>query len=291
MDKRNAIHNMKSSILAKSACIIAVAALFIPSSLNAWGGLGHKTVIAIAQRHLTEKAKQNIATVMPYDMKTDAVWMDKHRRDKEIAFTSDWHVFCTRPGDHRYDPSARIPKGDCIYGVEFACYNLEQWKELSDSARLMNLRMLIHWVGDMHCPAHSYVWYPGGQKWSCVLNGVEYPKFHGVYDNMPEMIWGKKSADKIAEELDNASAKEYKAIIAGSVRDWAKDCADRSAKIYDINPPADPRAAEAGFTVYEGPLPQVLDPETVEKSRDIVCIQLRNAGYRLARLLNEYFGE
>ena len=35
----------------------------------------------------------------------------------------------------------------------------------------------------------------------------------------------------------------------------------------------------------------VLDDLTVEKSTDVVNVQMRNGGYRLARLLNEYFGK
>lgn len=282
---------MKSSILAKSACIIAVAALFIPSSLNAWGGLGHKTVVAVAQRHLSEKAKANIESIMPYDMKTDALWMDKHRKDPDIAYTTAWHVYNTDPSTGAYDPNPRLSKEDCVYAVELAVYNLEHWRELSDSARLMNLRVLIHCVGDLHCPTHCYRWNPGGQKWPCVMNGKEYPTFHSIYDTMPEALWGGTKPDVLAELIDDAKAKDMKKIAAGSVRDWAKDCAQKVSVIYEINPPADPRAAAQGFAVYEGPKPQVLDPDTNEKSRGIVQIQLRNAGYRLARLLNELFGE
>ena len=57
------------------------------------------------------------------------------------------------------------------------------------------------------------------------------------------------------------------------MEDWAADTGEKIAPIYDINP----------FLTKE------LAPDTVERSKDMVDVQLRNAGYRLARLLNELF--
>ena len=70
-------------------------------------------------------------------------------------------------------------------------------------------------------------------------------------------------------ELDG----EIKKVVSGSIYDWATSAAKKSAEIYTINP----------YGTYS------LDPDTVEKSRDIIATQLRNAGYRLATKLNEYF--
>ena len=36
---------------------------------------------------------------------------------------------------------------------------------------------------------------------------------------------------------------------------------------------------------------KVLDPNTVELSRELVNLQMRDAGYRLAYLLDKYFGK
>lgn len=242
-------------------------------SANAWGRLGHEVVIKVAERHLTEKAKRNIAKYMNYDLKTDAVWMDHHRRDKEIAYTSAWHVYNVDE-NHNYDPNPRLNKGDAITALCVAEYNLSHYEELSDSTVLMNLRMLLHFVGDMHCPTHSYV--PGPRCfWECTLNGKQQKTFHGVYDKMPDMLYGKASAEEVAAEIDNAKKKEIKKIQAGTFFDWAKDCGDNNAVIYEWNP----------FNTEE------LNPDTVELSRDLVDKQLRNAGYRLAYLLNKFFGE
>jgi len=250
-------------ILAACACFYSAA----------WGVLGHKTVIAIAERHLTQKTKANIAKYFDYDLKKDAVWMDHHRRDPEIAYTTAWHVYNV-DSLHRYDPNPRLSKGDCIQALEIACYNLEHYKDLTDSAVVMNVRMLIHFVGDMHCPVHAY--FPGPRAfWPCRLNGEEIKSFHNLYDAMPNRLWPDADPDDLAAQLDNCGACRRHRIAKGSLIDWAKSCGDRCAAIYDINP----------FLTKD------LDPDTVEKSREIVSLQLRDAGYRLARLLNELFGK
>ena len=215
-----------------------IALFFIVSMLaleaNAWSGLGHQVTIEIAKRHLTKKAQQNIAKYMPYDMTEDATWMDKHRRDEPIKYTSAWHVYNVDK-KHNYDPNPRLAKGDCILALRIADYNLRHYKELSDSAVLMNIRMLIHFVGDMHCPTHSY--FPGPRCfWKCTLNGKQQKTFHSLYDKMPSMIYKKRKAADVAEELDKCSKSEIKKISSGNLNDWAKSCGDNNCVIYDINP-------------------------------------------------------
>lgn len=251
-------------------------ALVIASNAFAWGPVGHKIVIAIAQRHLTEKSKANIAKYIDYDLKKDAVWMDKHRNDKPIAYTTHYHVFATDKS-LRYDPNYRIAGGgDVVYALALTDYNLaeQNYKRMTDSAVVFNIRMIIHFMGDMHCPVHTHV---DGVKtiWKCKLNGKEWEKFHPIYDKIPAMLYDHKnlSYEQIAEQLDVLSKKQIKGVVAGSIVDWANDAAEQSVRIYDINP----------MFSYQ------LDDKTVEKSRDIIDTQLRNAGYRLAAKLNEYF--
>ncbi len=97
----------KLLLLAASLCILC------QQQAGAWGRLGHQVVIKVAERHLTDKAKRNIARYMPYDLKTDAVWMDHHRRDKGIDYTTAWHVYNVDE-NHEYNPNARLKQGDAI---------------------------------------------------------------------------------------------------------------------------------------------------------------------------------
>lgn len=247
---------------------------------SAWGVLGHKAIVEIAQRHLTDEAKKNIALYMPYDMKQDAVWMDQHRKDKDIAYTTSYHTYVVDAVTGKYDPTVRYSKGDCVRALYVSDYTLRNRSQLNDSTILMNIRMMIHWVGDLHCPTHSYLPTKNGQKWPCVLNGQKFKAFHNVYDKMPELLFPGMTPEQVADIIDDASKSEIKKISKGGILDWVDEIAAMNWKIYEINP-----------VPQNKKLVMELNPNTVEESRELCVKQMRNAGYRLAMLLNEYFAD
>ena len=256
----------------KRLFIVAVFAIFtFSNNAFAWGKLGHEVIIEVAKRHITEQTKQNVAKYLPYDITNDAVYMDIHRNDKPIGYTTAWHVY-NIDEQHEYDMNPRLRKGDAILAMKIVEHNLTKQERLTDSAIVMNIRCLLHFAGDMHCPTHSYV--PGPRCfWPCELNGKKFYAFHGVYDYMPAMLHPNKSCVEIAAKIDNASKGEIKKIQKGSLHEWVKDIGSRNAVIYEWNPHNT----------------AVLNPNTVELSRDLVNLEMRNAGYRLAHLLNRYF--
>ena len=245
------------------------------SNSYAWGELGHRIVVEIAKRHLTEKTKENLAKYMPYDITQDAVWMDKHRFDKEIGYTNDWHVY-NLDEKYEYDMNPRLHKGgDAIHALRVVDHNLSKQERLTDSAIVMNIRCLLHFAGDMHCPAHTYP-----QRvhcfWPCTLNEVKYKYFHTVYDLMPDLLFPNMSCAEVATLIDNAKRGQIKRIQKGEPIDWVKrDIGEPNSEIYKWNK----------FLAPD------LNPNTAELSRELITMQLRNAGYRLAYLLNKYFGK
>lgn len=244
-------------------------------NVAAWNGLAHRAIVGLAQRHLTPTAAANIAKYMDYDLKEDATWMDKHRQDKELRYAAKWHSFYVYPDTHLYNPIVRIGKGDAISGIEYAWYNLSHYEALKPEEVVLNLRFILHFVGDMHCPVHcGYV----GLKYPVVkeYRGKESKGFHHIYDTVPSRLFPGKTPDQLAEILDTLTEGEQQAIASGTPKDWAKECGDRCALIYEINP-------------RDGENPIQMDPDTDEKSRDLVEYQLRASGYRMARILNECF--
>lgn len=192
--------------------ILALAGLAQQSAL-AWGRYGHQIVVALAQRHISETTKCNIAQYFDYNLQQDATWMDAHRNDAPIAYTTSWHVYNVNE-NHEYDPNPRLHKGDAVYALQIADYNLSHYKELTDSAVVMNVRMLIHFAGDMHCPVHSY--FPGPRNfWECTL-GEYKGTMHSVYDKIPEWLY-EGTPDEVAERLDCSSRREIRKIQKGCV--------------------------------------------------------------------------
>ena len=256
----------------KRIFIVTVFAIFaFTHNALAWGKLGHEVIIEVAKRHITARTKQNIAKYLPYDITNDAVYMDIHRNDEEIGYTTAWHVYNTDER-HEYDMNPRLSKGDAILAMKIVEHNLTKLEHLTDSAVVMNIRCLLHFAGDMHCPTHSYV--PGPRcHWPCELNGKKIKSFHYAYDIMPALLHPNKSCVDIAVEIDNATKSEIKRIQKGDLNEWVYDIASKNAVIYKWNPHNTP----------------VLHENTVELSRELVNLEMRNAGYRLAYLLNRYF--
>ena len=255
---------------------LVVIALVSVEAASAWGRLGHEIVIAVAQRHLTEKTKAEIAKYVPYDLKKDAVWMDDFRSTEPIGFTTHWHT-AYFDENHHYNPFylRKTRTGDVVRALDIVDNALAngRYRHLSDEAVLFSIRILIHFVGDLHCPTHTNLPIASGKS-KCTLNGRELT-YHSVYDKMPNFIWGKTSADEIAEKIDNASRRERKALVEGDVVDWLNLMIKDNAKIFEWNPPKT----------------EVMRDDTVELSTDLVNKQMRDAGYRLAFLLNTYFGK
>lgn len=255
--------------------LAALSALVLSSGVaGAWGAIGHKTIVIIAENHLTPRAKENIKKFYPGRMAEEASWADKHRRDAEYKFTGAWHCMGMNE-DFRYDPSIRIgvSGGDCITGLQHIDYCLSNADvlNLSDSTKIFNLRMLIHVVGDMHCLCHCYQ-YPRDNKWKCEFGG-ETKTYHSFVDHFPDILYEGMTEEKIARKLDRLTPEEAEEAVKGSFFDWANDCCDRSRIIYEINP----------YGTY------ILNPETPELLRKDIEKAFVLAGYRLAFLLNKYF--
>ena len=255
--------------------LLTISLLFSTHSTFAWNGLGHRTVVEIAKRHLTPQAKANIKRYIPYDLVEDAVWMDKNRKRSPWPYSNDWHSYYY-DAQFRHDPNMKIRHGDTMRALDLAERNLSIYKELSDSAVIYNIRMVLHFVGDMHCPSHCKLIGGRDDGGKLYLKGKCVGSFHGFYDKMPTRIHGDIIPGKLAAKLDTYSKGKIKRVCKGDHHDWAVESMRRTNIIHQLNP-------------NDGT--NILRDDTVERSKDVIDTQLRLAGYRLAHLLNKHFGK
>lgn len=255
--------------------LAALALLCASQPAMGWGKTGHKAVVALAERHLGAKAQANIQHYMPEGLVKDASWADAHRHDDIYAFTTHYHTMMMTD-DYVYAPAYREPTGgDCLTGLNVIDYNLTHREalKLSDSVVVFNIRMLIHIVGDMHCPAHAYLKDAPNNKWKCTYRGEELKNYHRLVDLMPDYMFEGQKSREIAGNLDKWDQDRIAAVQGGSFIDWAQDCCTRDRILYEINP----------VGTYE------LSPDTQERLVPACREALTAAGYRLAALLNKYF--
>ena len=139
--------------------------------------------------------------------------------------------------------------------------------------RYKAIALIVHFLGDMHCPMHV-VYLPANTvkgQINIKYKGKEMT-LHAFWDDrLFESNYPKGFGD-MAFLADNASPKEIREITKGDVFDWAGRTAEKCWPLHN--------------TFREGDtIPSNYNLEV----RLIALGQLRDAGYRLAKVLNEIF--
>ena len=200
--------------MKKLLLLLLFAGLLNTGSVFGWGREGHETIAKIAERNLTKKAKKRIEKYLGgHSIVYFAKWMDEYRHTPEYKFTNTWHTVPVN-AELRYEDSMLATGGNAIYGLEQAIENLKNYRSLTDSAVEVNLKYIIHLVGDMHCPAH--IKYTTHDTKYDVLFEDKYHKphkfpIHSVWDNeiiTTTRIW---SVSEWADELDRLPKAERQA--------------------------------------------------------------------------------
>jgi len=256
--------------MKKTAIIIAVLALAC-SSASAWGPRGHSTVASLAELNLKPSVKAEIESYLGRSIGFYSSWMDEFREEEAYAFSSSCHGFPVGP-DLKYAP--KEGKLDALSLLDQAMAVVKDRQHQSDSAVVVNLKFIIHLVGDIHCPVHA--------KYSTINTNFKVFPYKGITEKVSyHSIWDEQIIDRRCEEFSPAetaadfnrlSKKEKAAIQAGTPKDWAEENAAESVSIYDM--------AKPGDTLYK---------PFYNPAWPIVQKQVTRAGYRLAKVLNDCF--
>ncbi|WP_426424176.1 S1/P1 nuclease [Bradyrhizobium genosp. A] len=295
---------MRSSL----ATLLALPMLVLtPNSAFAWGDDGHKAVALIAQQCLTPSARKAVDALLaadtdsltPHDIANAATWVDKYRdennRRDHYQETQNWH-FTDIEIDHPDLTSAcfgrqSLPAGTLASnGSPQACAvdKIEQFSaELADRStdaeeRVMALKFVLHFVGDLHQPLHSsdhgdY----GGNKVQVTVDGFKHTKrdeLHGFWD--VQFVDGiAKPPTALAKQLlSEITPTEAATWAQGKPDDWAMEAFMISKDDAYGNPPLSKDS------------PQHISSAYVGKAEQDIALQLKRAGIRLAFVLNQKLG-
>ena len=252
-----------------------------------WGRQGHATVAKIAEKYLTETTKKALSEYLHGNsIVAYASYADEYKEALPVDYgfvgddglqvrayphtfevNMDFKPFPTCNDNGRYVKN-------CLYFIDKYAEDLrENAKDMDDSTRFVEIVMIVHWLGDMHCPEHIR-YNPedmtiGGYQ---IVYQGESLKYHTFWDKQCIVDHYPWSFSDLAYIFDNASDSERAEICAGDVWDWGEDSARNSYPIHAIKP---------GEKLKGAWIRDVCHP-LVEK-------QLRNAGYRLAHQLNMIF--
>lgn len=250
------------------------------TSAYGWGAKGHDVVAAIAEQNLTPKAKRKISKLL--DGKSIVYyssWMDNIQNSPYWEYgynkTKTWHYANVDKG-HTYETMPKNPDGDVVEALERLTDEMtNNYDNLTDSMRVDYLKMIVHMVGDLHCPMHAGRLSDRGGNGAKVVWFREDTNLHSVWDSKMIESARKWSYSEWCDNLDRKNRKYRKAVTEGDYEDWFSDTVDEAARIYD-------------YVESKGNVP-VLSYQFVYDFSPLLEEQLLNAGYRLAYVLNTIF--
>ena len=248
------------------------AALLLSSAdLFAWGQKGHDTTCAIAEKHLTGRAKRQINDIL--DGKSIvywANWLDNASHTPEFAYTKTWH-YKNIDADETYETAVENPSGDVEKAIAAQIAALKSGT-LNKEAQAQALKMLVHLVGDLHCPMHmGHRSDSGGNRWQVQFfnNGTN---LHSIWDSGLLENAHKWTYTEWVNQIDRGSRKENKAIMQGTLADWGKETLEVATEVY-----------------AKTPVGQKMSYDEVAFWAPTIETQLQKGGLRLAAILNDIF--
>jgi hypothetical protein len=287
--------------------IFALCLLVLPALTNpafAWGDDGHETVALIAQQCLTKGTKKQVTALLKsdtdsltkHDIASAATWADKYREENKrkdhYVHTQNWHFVDMEIDNPDLGTACfghpQLPQGEPASGgpdAVCATDKIEQFEtELRPTStdaeeRVMALKFILHFVGDIHQPLHSSDHKDrGGNEIKVTVDGFRHKSgdaLHGFLDTQFVDALGSPPSSLAASLLSNITPTQAKEWAQGTPEDWQKEAFDIAVSDVYGNPPLSKDS------------PQHLDSDYVKKVENDVKLQLSRAGVRLAFFLNQ----
>lgn len=252
-------------LLLFACCLLAA------QSVLAWGQKGHDVTAYIAECHLTPKAAKKIDKALGgHSPVYYANWLDNASNTPEYAYSKTWHYLNIDEGQ-TLETMPKNPQGDVLEAVTSLIAKLKSGTLPPDEETLA-LKMLIHLVGDMHCPMHTgHLSDRGGNQRPVTMFGKP-TNLHSIFDTALPEAAHRWSYTEWQRQLDRLGKEQIAAVQAGEPRDWLLETSEICKEIYDFTP-------EGTKVSYD----------YVAKYTPIIEQQFLRGGLRLARLLNEIY--
>lgn len=248
------------------------ATLIISSTAYGWGQKGHDTVAYIAECNLTPEAYKKVtASLGGHSLVYFANWMDNASHTPAYAYTKTWHYVNIDEGD-TYETSEKNEDGDVLVAINSIVDKLKS-HTLAPEEENINLRMLIHLVGDMHAPLHCGHKSDLGGNRIYVKHFNSDKKLHSIWDSALVEAAHKWSYTEWQQQIDKFCSDELRAkYTRGTPRDWLEETFQSCADIYHNTPSGTNISYD--YIAHYAPL---------------IESRLLAGGIRLATLLNEIY--
>ncbi|MGB5982767.1 MAG: S1/P1 nuclease [Nonlabens sp.] len=251
--------------------ILLFSMVSVHATVDDWGKTGHRATAEIASQYLNKKARKAIKKLLDgQSLATVSTFADDIKSDSKYRYLSPTH-YVNIPFDKTYDSHPKNEKGDIIQAIDDAI-NILQSDKASKEEKVFHLKMLVHYIGDLHQPLHTGLKEDKGGNDFQVRWFRDGTNLHSVWDSKIIDSYGM-SYSELAVNMVPLSRKQYKKMSSGSHRDWLKDSREQVKDIY--------------ANVEEG---DKLGYAYMYKYTETMKSQLQKGGVRLAALLNDLLG-
>jgi hypothetical protein len=235
-----------------------------------WGKNGHRATGKIAEKHLTRKAKRTIDKILKgQSLAFVATYADEIKSDKKYNKYYSWH-YINMDLDQTYEQAEKNPKGDLVTGIN-TCIEILNDKNSSNDEKNFYLKMLVHFMGDLHQPMHI------GRKEDKGGNSIQVEWFgkgsnlHRVWDTNMIDDW-EMSYIELADNADDLSKTQIETIEKGTLIDWVNEVHIVTNEVYNSVEKGENLRYKYSYNHF-----------------GTVRTQLQKGGIRLAKVLNDIF--
>ena len=264
---------MKTSFFKK--LLIGAALLYVPVQSMAWGTNGHRICGQIAESYLSPKARAAVKAILGHETVAMAsTWADFIKSDPAYSYMSPWHYVDLNKA-YTYPELVVFLKQDTSVDaytkINYLIGQLKN-KNLPKKDKVLDLRMLIHIIEDVHQPMHvAHADDKGGNDFKVTWFNTP-TNLHSVWDS--QLIdFQQLSYTEYAAAVNDATPAEVKEWQKAPVSQWLFESNQIAEKLYTDIKPGDNLNYKYNFTHIA-----------------ILNHQLLKAGVRLAGVLNAIFG-
>ncbi len=258
---------MKKILILTAICLYNIS---FSHAFEDWGQTGHRVVGEVAANHLSEKAKAEIELLLNgMSLAVASTYADEIKSERSFDKYRPWH-YVNIPFDKTYQEITPNEDGDIIKGIEH-CIQVLKAEDTSREDKAFYLKLLIHFIGDLHQPLHLGLEEDKGGNDFQVRWFNDGTNLHRVWDS--QMIESyQMTYSELTHNLPKISTEEKERIQKGTLHEWVEMERELTKEVY--------QSAKIG---------DKLGYRYMYDHFSTVKTQLQKGGLRLAKILNEIF--
>ena len=210
--------------------LLLAVILYIPIRSNAWGVVGHKLVAKIAYTQISPAVKDSLKYYLEQTTIEEAsVWMDEIKADASNDSLKPFHYFDMDKGE-KYNPDST---NNIIGELNRVIRELKDRGKYSKEHIAVDIKILIHLVGDLHQPLHTGYKNDKGGNAISVFFAANGSNLHRVWDT--DILEGYILNEPTTwASTSKYSKEELAAIKKTDVVGWMNESRSKLDIVYDF---------------------------------------------------------